>query len=326
MREAGKIETAALEDLEQGRRPSQRIEPKPFAEAVEEFLPVAEARYRARPSSFKRIKTSLSSALAYFKKTPVHLIDAAKIDLYKTWRATIHEVRDITIRHDLHALSTFFAHAIRHHCAFTNPIAEVEIPSDADAVRIHVLTAEEEEMYFQYASRVPNLHDVCRIMINQGMRPTEVVCLGKADIDIGAGTIRIRFGKTPAARRTLNMTAESQRILESRMHGDSPWIFPSHKRPGKHIVRVNSAHDSVVAAAAKDGIQFGLVPYDCRHTFASRAAESNIDLGTLAALLGHDSLRCVQKYVHISAEHKKSAMKRYDRAQQRQQRSRIKRR
>ncbi len=230
---------------------------------------------------------------------------------------------DITIRHDLHALSSFFTHAIRHHWATVNPIAEVDIPSDAGAVRIHVLAREEEEAYFQWAMRFPNLHDVGRIMINQGMRPEEVVALAKADVNIEVGTICVRFGKTRAARRTLDMTAESRRILESRLtNDDSPWIFPSHRRPGKHIGRINSAHDSVVADATKAGIHFSFVPYDWRHTFATRHAESGTDLGTLAALLGHDSIRCVQKYVHISAEHKKSAMKRYDRAQQRQKLSR----
>lgn len=323
MRRAGKIETNALTTLEGGLQPDRCVKPKPFAEAVAEFLPVAEARYRAHPSSFKRIRTSLSSALVYFDKTPVKLIDAAKVDLYKTWRAQDHGVRDITIRHDLHALSTFFTHAIRHHWVFANPIEDVDIPSDADAVRIHVLTPEEEESYFQRAKRFPDLYDVGRIMINQGMRPEEVVGLAKADINLEIGTISIRFGKTVAARRTLDMTEESKRIIEARMKDDSPWVFPSRRRHRGHIGRINSAHDSVVADAAKEGIQLNFVPYDFRHTFATRAAESNVDLGTIAALLGHRSIRCVQKYVHISAEHKKSAMKRLDRAQQRRQHSRV---
>ena len=52
--------------------------------------------------------------------------------------------------------------------------------------------------------------------------------------------------------------------------------------------------------------------YDFRHTFATRMAEAGIDLATLAAILGHNSIRMVQKYVHITAEHKRAAMARYD--------------
>lgn len=314
---AQKIETAAFEALVRGEQPMGRIDPKPFNEAVAEYKAIAKTRYRAHPSSFTRIETSLSSALVYFGKMPVKLIDAAKIDLYKAWRATTHEVRDITIRHDLHALSKFFAHAIRHHWAVSNPIKEVEIPSDADAVRMHVLSLEEEEAYFERARRFPNLYDVGRLMINQGMRPDEVVSLAKSDIDLRAGTIHVSSGKTAAARRVLDMTSESRRIIEARLKGDSVWLFPSPVKPGKHIFRINSAHDTILAEAAKEGVHFNFVPYDFRHTFATSAAESGITVPALAALLGHASFRCVQKYVHLSAEHKRAAMKRFERAQRR---------
>ena len=235
-------------------------------------------------------------------------------DGYKTWRANEHQVLDITIRHDVHALSTFFQYAVRHHWALSNPIEEVDVPSDADAERIHVLTAVEEEDYFLRAARLPDLHDVGRVMINQGMRPEEVTCLAKADINFESGKIHVVRSKTKASKRYLEMTTESRQILERRMAGQSKWIFPSKKKRGSHIGRINSAHDRTVAKAAKDGVVIEFVPYDFRHTFATRAAaEDKVDLPTLAALLGHGSLRSVMKYVHPTEEHKRDAMKRIDR-------------
>jgi integrase len=72
--------------------------------------------------------------------------------------------------------------------------------------------------------------------------------------------------------------------------------------------------------AAKEGGMIAKVPYDFRHTFATRMAqggeEGGVDLATLAALLGHDGIRVVKKYVHPTAEHKKAAMERYDRMMQ----------
>ena len=38
-------------------------------------------------------------------------------------------------------------------------------------------------------------------------------------------------GKSPAARRTLDLTSESRVILARRMAGNSKWIFPSSRNP-----------------------------------------------------------------------------------------------
>jgi site-specific recombinase XerD len=40
-------------------------------------------------------------------------------------------------------------------------------------------------------------------------------------------------------------------------------------------------------------------------------AEAGIDLATLAAILGHSSIRIVQRYVHPTADHKRAAMVKY---------------
>jgi integrase len=90
------------------------------------------------------------------------------------------------------------------------------------------------------------------------------------------------------------------------------WIFPSSRSPGQHIQRVNGGHDRVCAEASKVGIVFGFVLYDFRHTFATRLAQAGIDLATLAAIRGHSSIRLVQRYVHPTAGHKRSAMLHYD--------------
>ena len=54
------------------------------------------------------------------------------------------------------------------------------------------------------------------------------------------------------------------------------------------------------------------VLYDLRHTCATHMAQAGVDLATLAAILGHSSIRQVQKYVHPTAEHRKAATAHYD--------------
>ena len=215
----------------------------------------------------------------------------------------------------------FGSYAMKQRWIRENPVRGVEIPSDADAVRMHILTYKEETDYFTRAGKNRNLHDAGRIILNQGIRPDEALRLRKSDIDLERGTLHIPFGKTPAARRTLNLTSESHMIPGRRMAGPSPWVFPRSKRhPERHIKRLNSAHDRLLAKAKEDGIEFLFVLYDFRHTFAARMAQAGIDLKTLAEILGHKSLRAFQKYVHPTAEHKKNAMVRFERAMKAEER------
>jgi hypothetical protein len=58
--------------------------------------------------------------------------------------------------------------------------------------------------------------------------------------------------------------------------------------------------------------KFGGAERNLLHTFATHATDSGVGLGTLAALLAHNSLRIVQKCVHPGAAHKKSAMEQYE--------------
>ena len=139
MREAQDLESKHRQALREGRHTTRRILIRQFNDAANDFLTWAATSYRKHPNSYKRIAASFSSATIFFGREPVTMIDEGRIEAYKSWRVKEHAVRDITLRHDLHALSTFFRYAIKHHWAPDNPIRRVEIPSDADALRIHIV-------------------------------------------------------------------------------------------------------------------------------------------------------------------------------------------
>jgi integrase len=309
--EARQFEAEHRKALLEGRAPLCRIVVREFTDAVHEFLRWTEMEYRAHPNSHRRIATSMTSAKEFFAKKPVGMICDADIEAYKVWRFEVHEVRDITVRHDLHALSVFFKYAIKQRWTRQNPIDNVKIPSDDDAVRIHVITPEEEREYFARAAKNQNLYDLAMLMRNQGMRPEEVTSLRKADVDLERAKVHIRSGKSKAARRTLDLTAESRSILARRCQSTSQWIFPSDRKSGASITRLNGAHDRACAGnKARHSLNFVL--YDWRHTFATRMAQAGVDLATLAAILGHSSIRIVQRYIHPTADHKREAMRRFE--------------
>jgi integrase len=149
-------------------------------------------------------------------------------------------------------------------------------------------------------------------MIMQGCRPEELMALRKEHIDIEARRVKIAGGKTRAARRTLDLWNESVELIAAHRGGESHWVFPSDRRPGRPIGKLQGPHDLV---CRETGLSF--VIHDLRHMFATRMIEAGIDVPTLASILGHNGLRTIYRYVHPSDEHKKSAMAKFDAAQMR---------
>src|SRR6185312_4628768 len=103
------------------------------------------------------------------------------------------------------ALSKFFGYAIKQKWCRENPVRNVKIPSDADAIRMHIVTPKEEKAYFQRAARHKGLHDLGRLSFLQGMRPEEILELRKENVDFERNQLQIVSGKSRAARRTLDL-------------------------------------------------------------------------------------------------------------------------
>jgi integrase len=332
---AGRAEAKARELVMSGRAHELKLQLKPFSDAAVEFLTWADGEYIDHPNTAKRLCTSFVSLSQFFCNAPVSAILRGHVNDYKAWRRKEHNVREITIRHDLHALSKAYGYFIDHNWARENPVRGVEIPSDKDAVRIYVLTHAEEMLYFETARRFPALYDLGRLMVNLGCRPEEILDLQTTDIDLERSRLTIRKGKSKAAQRSLRLTAESREICARRVReAMSQWLFPG-KLPGTRLTKLNGRHEDVLNALAKcecshlnqqhvkgkcacgctrfkEVSRLAFVIYDFRHTFATRAAESGMPVATLAAILGHCDLRSVMKYVHVRQEAQDREMERFE--------------
>ncbi len=55
--------------------------------------------------------------------------------------------------------------------------------------------------------------------------------------------------------------------------------------------------------AGLDGVRI----HDCRHTFASHAVMSGLDLYTVGRLLGHADIAFTERYAHLADEHVREA-------------------
>jgi integrase len=315
--------TAASRKLEQARQAVEaggsikRLQPRRFSDAMRIFCDWKDGECREHPATATRVRTSMASLGKFFKGTMLHRITSGAIEGYKAWRRGAG-IRDITIRHDLHAVSQLFQYAEKHQWAMGSPMANVKIPSDASARREHIVTPSEEQRYFEAARRKPVLYDVARLVLLTGMRPSEICGLLAPDVNVASREVVIRRGKTPAARRTITLPDEALEILgRRRVAACGGRLFWGERGGVKTLLNtLDDQHTKVIEAIAKQegAEEMDWVLYELRHTFATRLAQDGCPLPVLAAILDHTDLRVVGRYVHPSQEAQRAAMLHYSRS------------
>lgn len=285
---------AAVRAMEEHRKRLLLGEQEPteavtFNEAVESFNAWKEGEHRSKPETARRAAISLRNWSKRLGEKPMSAVSIADVQDFMTWRRAAQKVAEVTLRKDLFALKLLVRFCRQRGWISADPTEGVPIPSDRDSRNEVVLTPEEEQAYLAVCE--PDLKDLAALMLNQGMRPSEVLALRSEHVE--GRTVRIVDGKSRAARRTLWLTDEVLSILLSRSVGRS-WLWPNPHRKGplpyKQVLR---AHYRAVKAA---GLRFDI--YSLRHTFATRFYDRTKDLIALKDILGHGDLRTVLRYVN----------------------------
>lgn len=325
------LEAAARKLATEGRSDEIRLKAIPFSKGVEQYIEWAKGEYAEHPNSWKRLRGSLGSATSLWEKRSFASIGPGDLEDYKTARRTMDEVQEVTLRHDLHALSLLFQYGKRQSWCRRNPVEGVEVPSDKGAVRMLVLSAGQEAHFFgtvdsmiacavkekdtRKARGLGNIRDLAWLILHQGCRPGEFIAMPKERVTLMSadgfpfGSFAAK-GKSEAAKRRLPISRFTQPVFTRRMDDPSPWLFPSEREAGaKHI---GSTQRQWEAVRSEVGIE-DLVLYSFRHTFATRAIENGtMTLPELIAVIGHADLRTIMKYVHMRQQNINRAMARND--------------
>jgi integrase len=107
----------------------------------------------------------------------------------------------------------------------------------------------------------------------------------------------------------VNLTGTAVDVLKWReMEAKGKCLFPHQKDADRPLLKVNNAHQGALRRSKV--AQFRL--YDLRHTWATRAVMSGVDLVTLAAMLGHSRIQMVLRYAHPTYEHQAQAMRKLE--------------
>ncbi len=308
-RDAGTVESAYRTQLALGKI---GIKPKPKAptikQAIDDFLKWSKINHAQKPNSYIRVKYSCGSLKEFFGETRVDRIEPKDIEKFIFWRSkqtskkTGKLITRDTINLELIALKTVFKRLVADDILMKSPAQGVKQLAENER-NFHVLTDDEEKLYL-LACPQP-LQDVATVMLETGMRPMEIYQLKRENVSIKKGFLQIENSKTKSSNRKVWLSDKAARILQSRFERfTGVYLFPKGEKDFEPpTYQLNEQHRTTI-----ERIKLKFRLYDCRHTFATRAVESSIDLLTLAHLLGHSSLNEVMRYAHVNEKRKNEAI------------------
>jgi integrase len=147
-----------------------------------------------------------------------------------------------------------------------------------------------------------------RLLIHTGMRKGELLTLDWSSVDLENRVIHLERDKASGENKgrdvLLSDTAvEIFRSLPKLARGG--WCFPGGRRDG-HLIDLEYFFEAAIAKAKVKRVRI----HDLRHSFASAAIGSGVELYTLGKLLGHRSSRTTERYAHLSAQAQRAALDR----------------
>ncbi len=157
--------------------------------------------------------------------------------------------------------------------------------------------------------------DITLLSLHTGMRAGEIFNLLWEDIDFERRTIHIRDPKS-GRNRFAYMTLEVLSRMEARQRqqGGNGFVFTGRDN-GKIRDVSNTVQRTIDGLGFNQGVsdrRHKLTFHSCRHTFASWAAMSGVDMFTLQKLLGHETAAMTQRYSHLSEGGLQAAARRFE--------------
>jgi integrase len=143
------------------------------------------------------------------------------------------------------------------------------------------------------------VRDFLLLLLFSGLRHTEALTMRWENVDFEGQTFTIPDPKN-SEPHTLPMSDYLYAFFQRRkeLAGDSPWVFPSHRKEGtKHISVINRVLDTVVSAS---GVKF--TPHDLRRTFLTVAKQvpGRYNIFFIKRLANHKVADITSDYVQIN--------------------------
>ena len=203
-----------------------------------------------------------------------------------------------TIRRYLATMSSAFSFAERSGWIIQNPILHLDKKAIPEAQpRTRFLSRDEYRRLLGASSS--HLRPLIEMAVETGMRLEELLSLKWEQVDLDRREVRLVLTKSMRPRTVpLSDKAVAVLVAGTRDHRASPYVF-INSATGERYRTIQRAFRTVCRRAGLEDLRF----HDLRHTFASWAVQSGVDLYPLSRILGHSTLQMTTRYAHLSTSH-----------------------
>ena len=260
---------------------------------------------RRSPRTVKQYSFLLEVFLEFIRK-PLEECDSSDIEKYKFYLATERNYSKNSQYLAVQALK------------YAMKVKDIKIPKNLTPPKRSrkmpvYLSQSESSRLLKESSKSQRDFTIVNLLLNSGLRVSELCNLKTEDIEFDTGKIIIHGGKGDKERIALvsdKVMDSLKQYFKSRLdrNVDSPYFFTSNKGGMFHT----STIEKIVRNIAREaGINRKVTPHTLRHTFATNILKNGGDIRFIQTLLGHSSISTTEIYTHLDSDTMREMFKKF---------------
>jgi site-specific recombinase XerD len=277
-----------------GVQPIKAIASKELCDAFEDFILSREAMMcsKATLSWYKNMLGKFIEWLTGQGITELNEIKSRQVRQYISGLVD-RDLSDTYIHGYARVIRTFLRFLLSE-----NYIPEpVTFPMPAlSSKRLLVLSAEEVQTLVK-ACQSSRDKALILLMVDTGLRRSEVCALNWVDVDISSGLVRVVRGKGGKARSVVVGALTRRALIAYRRELEPGIEQPLFQTTNGTRLSSNGLRSLILRLGNRTGIH--VHPHALRRTFATLSLRSGMNLLHLQGLLGHSSLEMTRRYVQM---------------------------
>jgi len=283
-------------EVVQGKFSLQKVKHSPL---FRDFAVVYLEWAKKQKKSWERDWYSIKQLEPIFGNFKLSSINRFLVEGYRSKRKEM--VSPATVNREVACLIRILNVAVEWKKLQINPIGKLK-PLKEPGIAERFLSEEEAERLLTACS--VSLRPIVLTALNTGMRKEEILGLTWDLVNLRDRSLRLVETKN-GETRDVPLNATMMQLLKS-LPKNGEYVFTNSRGDRYHCVKTVFA-----VALRKAGIEH-LRFHDLRHTWASWLVMNKVDLLTVKELGGWKSLTMVQRYAHLSGEHRRKAAETLD--------------